>query len=212
MLRHCLFYLLLISGSLVLSSCAMVEEQTESNIVTPAITEPAGWQAEQHKRRQLSVWEIRGRLGVQTGTNGGSMDIIWKQSNNDYSIRLIAPLGAGTHLIQGNDQFAEISFPDGSSKIVDNIDEVLASIIDIPLPASAIRDWVRGIPAASLPVDRISWNRQGLPEKINQSGWHVELQKYLGTTLLLPHAIYVSRDDNEDLDVRLALKQWLIDQ
>lgn len=214
MVRQSLLKLVVISGCMVLVSCATMKPplpEEEKVDVVPVITEPAGWAAEKRKRQQLNMWEIRGRLGVQTATNGGSMDIIWKQSNDEYSIRLIAPMGAGTHLIQGNSQYAEIRYSDGSTRYVDNIEEVLSYVLDVDLPASAIKDWVRGIPASSLPVDRISWNEQGLPERIWQSGWNVEMNKYLGNAMLLPHAIYVSRENNDKLDVRLALRQWLID-
>jgi outer membrane lipoprotein LolB len=199
----------------MLVSCATFKKQVaeEEPVIErkQKITEPAGWPEEQRKRQQISIWEIRGRLGVQTATNGGSLDIIWKQSGEEFSIRLIAPMGAGSHLIQGNDQYAEIRFPDGQLKIVNNVDEVLASVLDIELPVSAVKDWVRGLPAKSLSIEKISWNKQGLLERVKQSGWNVEMNKYLGNTILMPHAIYVSRENNDELDVRLALRQWLID-
>lgn len=188
---------------LVLASCAAVKETV--------ITEPAGWHAEILKRQQIKIWEIRGRLGVQTESNGGSMDIIWKQSEEEFSIRLIAPLGAGTYLIQGDDDSAEIRFPDGQKKVVSNIDEVFSSSLEIDLPVSAVKDWIRGLPARSLTVEDIRWNERGLLKRIKQSGWNVEMKKYMGSELLLPHAIYLSRDDDVEFDVRLVLRQWLVD-
>ena len=176
------------------------------------ITEPAGWLAEQHKRQQIKTWDIRGRLGVQTETNGGSLDIIWKQSDKNFSMRLIAPLGAGSYLIQGDSHSAEIRFPDGHKEIASSIDDVFSAVLEVDLPANAVKDWIRGLPAKSLAIESISWNDQGLLETIKQSGWDVEMKKYAGNKILLPHAIYLSRDDNAELDVRLMLRQWLIEQ
>jgi len=207
--RHFLYYLVINFVCLILVSCATVKEQAIEK--EQVITEPAGWIAEQHKRQQIKIWEIRGRLGVQTETNGGSLDIIWKQSDEDFSIRLIAPLGAGSHLIQGYGHFAEISFPDGQKKIVNNIDDVFSSVLEIELPVNAVKDWVRGLPAKSLSIENISWNDQGLLDRIKQSGWNVEMKKYMGNTILLPHVIYLNRDNNAELDVRLVLRQWLVD-
>ena len=167
--------------------------------------------AEQQKRQQISNWEIRGRLGVQTETTGGSLDIIWKNADQDYSIRLIAPLGAGSHLVQGNSDYAEIRFPDGQTDIVSSIDVVFTSILEIDLPASAVKDWIRGLPSKALTVEQISWNEQGLLTKIKQSGWNVEMSKYTGDKILMPHVIYLSHDGDDELDVRLVLRQWLID-
>ncbi|MBT8439083.1 MAG: hypothetical protein KJO91_05090, partial [Gammaproteobacteria bacterium] len=72
---------------LTLASCAIVQEQTTAEPETSKAQ--AVWAAEQKKRAQVKIWEVRGRLGVQTETNGGSMDIIWKQSDEDFSIRLL---------------------------------------------------------------------------------------------------------------------------
>ena len=188
---------------LIIASCATVKQQIT--------TEPADWKAEQQKRQQINNWEIRGRLGVQTETTGGSMDIIWKNADQDYSIRLIAPLGAGSYLIQGNSDYAEIRFPDGQTDIVSNIDVIFTSIFEIDLPASAVRDWIRGLPSKALTVEQISWNEQGLLAKLKQSGWNVEMNKYTGDKILMPHIIYLSRDGNDELDVRLVLRQWMID-
>ena len=210
MVRHFLFYLVINFASLMLVSCATVKEQVIEK--EQVITEPAGWVAEQHKRQQIENWEIRGRLGVQTESNGGSLDIIWKQSDKDFSIRLIAPLGAGSYLIQGDSYFAEVSFPDGHKEIISSIDDVFSSALEIDLPANAVKDWIRGIPAKSLSIENISWNDQGLLDKIKQSGWNVEMKKYTCNKILLHHVFYLSRDVNAELDVRLVLRQWLIDK
>ncbi len=189
---------------LVLASCATVKEQT-------TIKEPAGWQAAQQQRQQIKNWEIRGRLGVQTENDGGTLDIIWKQAEQDFSIRLIAPFGAGNYLVQGDNSFAEIRYPDGQIEIVNNIDDVFSSILKVNLPVSAVKDWVRGLPTKTLSLDAISWNEKGLLHTLKQSGWNVEMKKYAGKKILLPHAIYLTRDDNAELDIRLVFRQWLID-
>lgn len=195
---------------LTIASCATVVKEPES--ASPAKSaEPADWKAQQQRRQSINYWEVRGRLGVQTEITGGSMDIIWKNAGDDYSIRLIAPLGAGSYLIQGNSQLAEIRFPDGRIDTVDNIDRIFSSAFDIDLPASAVRDWIRGIPSQSMPVQQISWNKKGMLEKVKQSGWKVEMKRYTGAKVAMPYTIYVSHEGSEELDMRLVLRQWLID-
>ncbi|MBE9565061.1 MAG: outer membrane lipoprotein LolB [Proteobacteria bacterium] len=203
MIRHLSFSSAICLALLMLTSCAAIKEQK--------ITEPANWRAEQQKRQQIKSWEIRGRLGVQTENNGGSLDITWKQAEQDFSIRLIAPLGAGNYSVQGNEEGAEIRFPDGSKKLVSDINSIFSEILDVNLPVDAVKDWIRGLPAKSLAVESISWNEQGLLNTIKQSGWNVEMKKYAGQKILLPHVLYLSRDDNEELDIRVVLRQWFID-
>lgn len=203
MIRYFISRLFITFACLVLASCITLQEQTTA--------EPSGWVAEQKKRQKINVWEIRGRLGLQTEFTGGTLDIIWHQADQEYSIRLIAPLAAGNYLIQGNNQFAEVRFPDGQKKLFNNVDEVFSSTLDVDLPVAAIKDWVRGLPAKAYPVDGIIWNERGLLNKVKQSGWRVEMTKYAGNKILLPHNLYLTRDDDAELDIRLVLRRWLID-
>ena len=196
--------------SLLLASCATITEQTTKE-KKPPVKEQSNWLEEKKKRQQIKIWEIRGRLGVQTEKTGGSADIIWKQSEQEYSIRLIAALGAGSYLIMGNNEFADVRFPDGRKETIDNVDQVFVSTLQVDLPVAAIRYWLRGLPAEGLPVKNISWNDKGLIHRLEQSGWNVEMKKYTGAKILMPHNIYLTRDDNPELDIRLVLRQWLVD-
>jgi len=197
--------------SLLLASCATTQEQVTTEPPVDPTAEPSTWAAEQQQRLQIKNWEIRGRLGVQTETSGGSLDLIWKQAEEEYSIRLIAPLGAGNYLIQGDDTFARIHFPDGRKETVDNVDDIFSTTLEVDLPIAAVKDWIRGLPAGSMPVQDMQWNGQGLLHTVEQSGWNVEMNKYTGSKISLPHVIYLSRDDDAELDIRLVLRQWLID-
>ena len=188
---------------LTLVSCAMVKEKSS--------LQPEGWLEQQAQRQQINKWEVRGRLGVQTQNTGGSMDLIWKQSGKDYSIRLILPLGSGSYLVKGNEKYAVIRYPNGQKKSVRNIDNVFSSALGVSLPVNAIRDWIRGLPARTLPVEEMQWDDQGLLNAVQQSGWSVEMTDYSGDVLLLPHEVYLSRIDDEDVDIRLLLKQWKIE-
>lgn len=204
MIRRLSLFLATGSVLLMLVSCATVKEQT-------TMKEPVGWQAAQRQRQQIKNWEIRGRLGIQTENDGGTLDIIWQQAEQDFTIRLIAPFGAGNYLVQSDNGVTEIRYPDGQVQIVNNIDDVFSNILKVNLPVNAVKDWVRGLPTKTLSLDAISWNEKGLLHRLKQSGWNVEMKKYAGKKILLPHAIYLSRDDNEELDIRLVLRQWMID-
>ena len=211
-LRHLPVICAYLIVSLISVSCTTIQQQPVDEEPLKKVSDiPDGWPEQQSQRLEIENWEIRGRIGVQTKTEGGSMDIIWKQAQQSYSIRLIAPLGAGSYHVQGDQVFAEIRHPDGRKEIIDDVDKVFASTLNVELPTSAIKDWVRGLPAASLTQEKISWNDHGLPDKLIQSGWNVHLTKYTGEDLLLPHAIYLSRDDDVNLDIRLVLRQWMVD-
>jgi len=211
MLYHFFSRVAFFSAILLLASCASLHQppiEKEQELLDKI---PANWASEQLQRKNISQWEVRGRIGIQSEYNGGSLDIIWKQAGDDFSMRLIAPLGAGTYLIQGDKTFAEIRYPDGKKKMIDSIDGIFALTFDIDLPASALIDWVRGIPASALTLETIDWNEQGLMMYAEQSGWNINISKYAGDKMAMPHAIYLSRDDNAELDIRLLLRRWLLD-
>jgi len=169
---------------LLLASCATVDQQvTETELSAEEKQallkkqQPAHWQQQKQDRQQIRSWEIRGRLGIQTKDDGGSMDLIWKQSADEYSIRLIAPMATGNYLIQGEQDHAEIRYPDGSSKNIENTDDIFLTLLDVDLPTSAIKDWLRGLPASEIGIDDVQWNEHGLINRIRQSGWSVEKKK-----------------------------------
>lgn len=209
MIYHSCFRIVFVLVTLLLASCATINQPViEEEKLDPI---PANWASEQEQRKNINQWEVRGRLGIQSEYNGGSLDIIWKQMGDNFIMRLIAPLGAGTYLIQGSKSFAEIRFPDGKKKMINSIDDIFASTFNVELPASALLDWVRGIPASALTLEAIDWNQQGLMKHAEQSGWNIEISKYAGSEMAMPHAIYVTRNDNDEMDIRLVLRQWLLD-
>ncbi len=197
---------------LLLAGCAHFDIGVEKPIAKPpGSVEPANWSVTKKQRQAIKSWELRGRLGIQTKNTGGSLDLNWRQDGDEYVIRLLAPMGQGGYLISGNLQFATIRMPDGKIRVLDNPDTLFKSVLGVNLPVSALRDWVRGLPAASLPLARIRWNQQGLLHIVDQAGWHVEMSNDLGEKIHLPYKIYLSREDRPELEIRLALRQWMID-
>ncbi|HHO60097.1 MAG TPA: outer membrane lipoprotein LolB [Thiotrichales bacterium] len=199
---------------LALTACANVAVDVEDEpefVEPPRPAPPASWPATKKQREAINSWELRGRLGVQTAETGGSMDLNWRQDGDEYVIRLLAPMGRGSYLISGNMQSAIIRMPDGKRRVVENTASLFQSVLGVELPVSALRDWVRGVPAASLSLDSISWDEHGLLHVVEQAGWHVEMNNNLGVKVKLPHKIHLTREDQPELDIRLALRQWMID-
>ena len=90
---------------------------------------PDNWQQTVAQRQQLSSWKLIGRLGMQTETNGGSLDLFWNQKKDVYKIRLIAAMGQGTILIQGNATGVSLRTKEGET-YAKNADELLASSLE----------------------------------------------------------------------------------
>ncbi len=199
-------------SSCLLSACAHLDapEAGPETGGERAETVPDTWPDAQRRRRAIHSWELRGQLGIQTAETGGSMTFNWRQDGAEYVIRLQAPMGRGRYLLSGDENGAVVRQPDGSSHYLSNLDELFEQVFGVKLPVRALKDWLRGLPAEGMAVTAIHWNESGLIETMQQSGWRIELKKYLGEPLL-PHKIFMSREDDESLDIRLALRQWMID-
>lgn len=205
--------ILILTAALLLGGCSHLGTQEESSVevVPPKPVEPVNWQTTKQQRGAIKSWELRGRLGIQTEHNGGSLDINWKQDGNDYVIRLLAPMGQGAYRIHGDKYSASIKMPNGKTRYIDKPNEMFNEALGVSLPLDALKDWVRGIPASSLTLDYAKWDDKGLLHVVRQEGWHVEMNNNFGETLPMPYKIYIDREDMPELDIRLVLRQWMID-
>ena len=171
---------------------------------------PDNWLQTVAQRQQLSSWKLTGRLGMQTETNGGSLDLFWKQQNDAYKIRLIAAMGQGTILIRGDELGVSLRTNEGEA-YAENADELLLSSLGVNVPLTGLHDWLRGVPAADRPVQKQLWNEQGQLYKLVQDGWNIEMSDYKKVGgHILPHAFHLGRDDQPELEIRLMIRQWTL--
>jgi outer membrane lipoprotein LolB len=196
--RHALVLLL----PVLLLSCSSLPELTT--------TEPVDWPDTLEHRQQISSWKIQGKLGVQTEDNGGSLDLFWNQAVENYSIRLIAPMGQGTILIRGHAQGVHVKTADGE-QYAEDADALLASNLGVNMPVKGLRDWLRGVPMKDKTIVRQSWDKNGQLYKLVQDGWNVEMSNYKKVgEHQLPHDFFLGRDDRPELGIRLLIRRWTI--
>jgi outer membrane lipoprotein LolB len=187
----------------MLVSCAGLQPQIAQ--------QPSDWPQRLAQNSALQSWELQGRLGVQTATEGGSFDLFWEQTPAAYRIRLIAPMGQGTMLISGDDNGVSVRMADGQERFDQDADRLFAETTGIRLPLAGLKDWLRGLPMQQLASDQISWNQQGQLYKLVQDGWKVEMNRYRDVDGYdLPHKFYIEREDRPELAIRLVILSWSI--
>lgn len=195
-------YLLIYPLISILASCASITEQV--------LDRPQDWEARLQQHQQIEDWTIRARLGVQSETDGGSFDVFWQQVADAYEIRLIAPMGQGAVLINGDSNGVKISLADGRTEYSNDADELFSSMTGLSLPVNGLQDWLRGMPIQGEEIQYISWNDLGQLYKFEQRGWQVEMNRYKTVAdYELPHAFYLEREDQPELSVRLLVREWL---
>jgi len=208
-----LYCLLLIN--LWLFGCA----STQVKEVTP---QKIDWQQQQQVVQQIKQWSINGRIAVQTNHDGGQADYSWQQLNTtDYKIRLQAPLGAGTTWINGDAQGVSLRTSSGDVLFDTDVDKLMRQMNGWPLPVNGLRYWVLGLPSVTTAYSVSEWKPNGLPGVMLQDGWRIEFRRYKKVSgILMPHKLFIRRADvqdigdaennEEDIDVRLIIRQWSI--
>jgi outer membrane lipoprotein LolB len=195
---RCLLFSIQVS---ILSSCASISEQV--------LERPADWESRLQHQQQLSEWTIKARLGVQTETEGGSFDVFWQQMADAYEIRLLAPMGRGAVLINGDSAGVSISRADGKTEYSHDADALFASMTGLSLPVNGLQDWLRGMPIQGENIHHISWNEHGQLYRLEQRGWQVEMSRYKTIAgYELPQQFYLEREDQPELSVRLLVREW----
>ncbi|VAW60357.1 hypothetical protein MNBD_GAMMA08-1867 [hydrothermal vent metagenome] len=190
---------------LFLSACAT----TDINEKTPELI---NWQQHQLILTKLQRWTINGRLSVQTEYDGGQADFTWQQNTPiHYDIRLLAPMGAGTILIHGRDNGVTLKSSSGAELFDTNVDSLMFQLKGWPIPVSGLQYWVRGLPAPKSSYEVSQWSPLGFPEVMLQDGWRIEFRKYTKIeNHWLPKKLFISRLGDEEVDVRLIIRQWQI--
>jgi len=183
---------------------------------TPVRYEPVvdvNWQQQQLIQAQLQHWAINGRISIQTEDDGGQADYSWQQHNlTDYNIRLLAPMGAGTILINGRAEGVSLKTSSGEEMFDTDVDKLMQRLNGWPLPVSGLQSWVRGLPASSSAYEIIQWTDGGLPKVMLQDGWRIEFKKYNANgNYYLPGKLFINRQKpGEEVDVRLIIRHWVI--
>lgn len=166
------------------------------------------WETKQLERQLINAWSIEGKLGIQTETNGGSFDLYWLQNDDQFNIRLLAPLGQGTVLVDGNHEAVKIRTKDGVQYAHD-VEALLANEFGVSVPVKGLRDWLRGLPISDKALSGQQWDAEGNLQHLKQDGWSVEMKSYRQVAnTSLPHKFYLGRADHPELDIRLIIRQW----
>ncbi len=169
------------------------------------------WQLHRAQVAAISHWALRGRVSISTDTNGGQADLFWNQQNSqNYDIRLVAPLGAGSSHLQGRPQGVVLTLSDGTQVFDQDPDALLERVQGWHFPVSGLRYWMLGLPSPQSVSQILSWTDQGYPQVLEQDGWRIEIRSYTQVgAYTLPKKLFIHRyNDDEEVDVRLVFSQW----
>ena len=184
----------------------------------------ARWQEFRESLSRIDHWKLRGKMGVRTGSKGGSATLNWEYSADAQEIELYGPLGGGRVIITTDAQSAFLRDTKGREITGKTASEVLYRRLGWQVPFDHLVDWARGLPGEGATDVVIDGN--GRLKRLVQDYWEVEFEEYgdpgesvPGLALpaklrvtALPGTMAVYSDEGEylgdELSVKVILKRW----
>jgi outer membrane lipoprotein LolB len=167
------------------------------------------WQGHQNRITKIKEWTLTGKVGIQTEQESWNAGIRWRQTGNDYEIRLIAPFGQGTYELQGNDTVFSMRTPDNQIIQADSPETLMQKTLQWSAPVRDLVYWVRGIPAPDKSLSGLRLDAQSLLLDMQQSDWRISVLRYLQSTAgQLPGKLFIQ---NEHYKIRLVISKWDIE-
>jgi outer membrane lipoprotein LolB len=206
---------------LLLNACATVEKP---DISLDDREKLAQWERYKAELSTISSWRLRGKMGVKTGSKGGSATLKWRYSSEQQRIELYGPFGGGRVIITVDENGAVLKDTKGKVIRGETASEVLYRRLGWQVPFDHLTDWARGLPSEG--ASDIVINNEGRLKRLVQDNWQVKIQNYQPVNgsikgLMLPTKLNVSAlpgtmeiysDQGEylgdELNVKVILKRW----
>lgn len=153
---------------------------------------------------------VTGRLGVNRGSDGGSMSFFWRYRKPSFDIELWGPLGQGRTRIEGRGEDVTIIEANGTVHRSRDTAETMERWLGVSVPVSALVHWLRGEASPDVPVTAERYEESDLVH-LEQLAWEIDFAGYQDVPGggRLPSRIVASRDD---VRVTLLPKEWTFSQ
>ena len=158
---------------------------------------------------QLTEWDMTAKFSVASkeGTESGA--VRWITNVSGDRLDILSPTGAVVARLSISQNGASLVTDEGEHR-AENADALVSEVLNINLPVSALRYWVRGLDAPNLALQTVSKNSDGRITELTQAGWQLS---YSGTISIEsgPNRYEVPRRltaTQGELEIRWASTEW----
>jgi outer membrane lipoprotein LolB len=164
------------------------------------------WQLRHQALIKLEHWQLQGRTVIRQGKEAFNAGLRWQQHRNSYQIKLEGPFSQGGITLNGDDKQAVLALADGKELLASDAEVLIKQSLGIPLPISALRNWIRGIPDASINIDTLELNAKGQITHLVQQDWDISYLRYVPFGIYsMPDKIFINK---QDMSLRLIITRW----
>lgn len=158
---------------------------------------------------QLSQWDLTAKFSVSTSRGTESGSIRWILKENEERLDVLSPTGSVIAQLVLTASEARLKTDDGES-VASDAETLFKDVMDLSLPVSALRFWVRGLTAPNLPVQSVKKDAEGRIIEILQDGWRLSYNGNIsiesGSNLFeVPRRLNAIRND---VEIRWASTEW----
>jgi outer membrane lipoprotein LolB len=164
------------------------------------------WELRHQGLLALDKWAIKGRGAIVQDKEGWNVGLKWRQSLNNYQINLTGPFSQGGVVLTGNGEKVTLFLGDGQQISSSSPEALLEENMNLKMPVSALRDWVRGLPYKKHEVDKVEYDSEGQITYLKQQDWEVKILRYVPfEEHFMPAKIFIS---HPDLSLKLIIQDW----
>lgn len=180
--------------------CLCISACVATRAPPPAMA-PVGWELRLPVLQQAAEWALDGRAAASVGKQGWQASLAWKQQGIISEVHLTGPLGLGASALRLTAEGLSI---DGAPPR-DDARQILQERLGVDLPLESLRFWLLGVPDPSM-TSTITRNAQDRAQQLIQSGWAINIDRYLPVSGdWLPGQLTVQRDE---VRLRIAVDHW----
>lgn len=187
----------------ILSACA----NNRPLLQTDGVVQPR-YQSQLADLADVSHWEIKGRISIQTTEDAFSASFKWRRLVDYQRIEITGMLGQQYAILEITPEQSSLSVQDRAPIVATDIDELMWSQIGFTIPVALLTDWIKALPNEST-EQSIRINEQGMIREMSFQNWSVTYKKYKDYPnygdLLLPSRTTVTNDRET---IKLAIKTW----
>lgn len=184
---------------LILCSCTVMTPPTSKKPLA------LSWTERKQQLEQLHSWDIQGAIAIHSSTDSGSATIHWQQTQQNYALALLGPLGSNAVQIYGKPGLVTLQTAQGKQSSASNPEQLLYSQVGWKLPVSSLHYWIRGLPVPGEPAQSRfdSYHRLNT---LSQQQWEIHFNQYsvfhgleLPTRIVLVHP---------QLNIKIVIYRW----
>ncbi|HMU64671.1 MAG TPA: lipoprotein insertase outer membrane protein LolB [Nitrosomonas sp.] len=194
---------ILLSTILLLGGCASLEKHS---VVKTIVLEP-----EAEKARDLTNFDLIGRISVKTNNDGFSGGIRWQHKNHFHHLLLLSPIGQVVAQIAQDDQGIQLITSDQKIYYAASIEALTEQVFGWKLPIIGLEYWIMGR-ANPLIVAEIDMDRDDQVIAIRQDGWEITYLDYFSRSVpqhnKVKSAPRIIELNYPNLKLKLVIDSW----